>query len=80
MRREDTPLPLKLQVGIRGTPRCSEMPRIACLLLPLLLTATWPRSAGAVLLSAEDGTGNTTAPADDPGFANVGLRGDLSCI
>jgi len=30
-----------------------------------------PRLAPAVLISTGDGTGNTTAPANDPGFANV---------
>jgi hypothetical protein len=57
------------------------MPRLACLLLTLLLATGIPAGeAAAVLLSAGDGTGNTTAPPDNPGFANVGLRGDLTCI
>ena len=29
--------------------------------------------ASAVLISAGTGTGNTTAPANNPGFANVGI-------
>ena len=28
-----------------------------------------------MLIAAGDGSGNTTAPADDPGFANIGIRG-----
>jgi trypsin len=28
----------------------------------------------AVIIASRDGTGNTTAPSDDPGFANVGTR------
>ncbi len=39
------------------------------------LLASWPITATAVLIATGDGTGNTTAPAADPGFANVG---DLS--
>jgi hypothetical protein len=29
----------------------------------------------AVIIASGDGSGNTTAPPDDPGFANVGIRG-----
>lgn len=32
-----------------------------------------PLGASAVVIVTGDGTGNTTAPADDPGFANVGV-------
>lgn len=32
-------------------------------------------SARGVIISTGDGTGNTTAPGDDPGWANVGWRG-----
>lgn len=35
-------------------------------------------SAGAVVISAGDGTGNTTPPLDDPGFANTGAAYSLS--
>jgi hypothetical protein len=34
-----------------------------------------PPTAQAVLILSADGGGNTTAPADDPGWANVGVRG-----
>jgi len=36
--------------------------------------------AAAVLLAAGDGSGNTGAPPNDPGWANVGLRESLSCV
>jgi len=39
---------------------------------------TWP--AHAVIIDSGDGTGNTTAPADDPGWAHVGNRGGLTAI
>lgn len=34
----------------------------------------------AVLIASGDGTGNVTAPADDPGFANVGILNGLSAV
>jgi Trypsin len=37
-------------------------------------------SAQAVIISAGNGSGNTSAPADDPGWANVGARGSGSAI
>ena len=33
-----------------------------------------------VIISSGDGSGNTTAPADDPGWSNVGARGSLSGV
>lgn len=45
--------------------------RLPWLLLVLVLALT-PRLAGAVVHSTGDGSGNTTPPPDDPGFANVG--------
>jgi len=36
--------------------------------------------AAAVIIDSGDGTGNTTAPVDDPGWDNVGARGGLSAI
>ena len=47
------------------------------LLLPLLLLAA---PAAAVLIDSGAGTGNTTAPASDPGWDNVGTRGNLSVV
>jgi hypothetical protein len=34
----------------------------------------------AVIIASGDGTGNTQAPAHDPGFANVGTIGSLSAV
>lgn len=36
--------------------------------------------AGAVLIDSGDGTGNTTAPPDDPGWDHVGRRGGLNAV
>ncbi|HEY1599865.1 MAG TPA: dockerin type I domain-containing protein [Pirellulales bacterium] len=36
--------------------------------------------ASAVIISTGDGTGNTTAPVNDPGFANVGIRGSGTAV
>ncbi|MHC4504546.1 MAG: hypothetical protein ACYTFI_14670, partial [Planctomycetota bacterium] len=49
------------------------------LLVPaLLFCLTWP--AHAVIIDSGDGTGNTSAPADDPGWAHVGTRGGTTAI
>ncbi|MBW2666657.1 MAG: trypsin-like serine protease [Deltaproteobacteria bacterium] len=45
-----------------------------CLLLLLVLPA------GAAIIDSGDGAGNTSAPADDPGWASVGVRGGLTAI
>jgi len=39
-----------------------------------------PGSSSAVIIATGDGTGNTSAPTDDPGFGNVGLLGGLSVV
>jgi hypothetical protein len=36
--------------------------------------------SAAVIIDSGDGSGNTTAPLDDPGFANVGVRGSLTGV
>jgi hypothetical protein len=46
--------------------------------LAMALFAPCPSSA--VLIATGDGTGNATAPADDPGWDNLGTRGNLSAI
>ncbi len=51
---------------------------LALLLLPALLLAN--SVAEAVIVAAGDGTQNTTAPLDDPGWANLGVRGSLSVV
>lgn len=47
----------------------------APLLLACLGGLGMPPAAQAVLILSADGSGNTTAPPDDPGWANVGVRG-----
>jgi hypothetical protein len=47
-------------------------------LLGTLALAAAP--AGAVLIASGDGTGNTSAPPDDPGFANAGVLSGLSSV
>jgi hypothetical protein len=37
-------------------------------------------SASAVVIDSGDGTGNTTAPADDPGWSNIGSRNGLGVV
>ena len=37
-------------------------------------------AARAVIIDSGDGTGNTGAPADDPGWSHVGRRGGLTAI
>jgi Trypsin-like peptidase domain len=51
---------------------------LASILLLALLLGTVP--AQAVIVASGDGTQNTTAPPDDPGWANVGIRGGLSAV
>ncbi len=45
-----------------------------------LIFALQVADTGAVIIASGDGTGNTSAPADDPGWANVGLRLGLSAV
>lgn len=52
----------------------------ALLLLGALHVALGAGSARAVLIASGSGTGNTTAPSDDPGFANVGVPESLSAV
>ncbi len=47
------------------------------MVLPLLIPHS---TARGVLIATGDGSGNTTAPADDPGFANVGILASGSAI
>ena len=52
--------------------------------LPVLVAASFAlariSSASALIISSGDGTGNTAAPADDPGWANVGGLNGASCV
>lgn len=43
--------------------------------------ATWMSApAQAVIIDSGDGTGNTTAPPDDPGWDNVGVKSGLTVV
>ena len=57
--------------------RSSRAATTAAILL-LLAAATLP--AQAVIIDSGDGTGNTSAPADDPGWANVGQNAGFSGV
>lgn len=46
----------------------------------LLCAALLAPPGNAVLLDSGDGTQNTTAPVNDPGFAHVGRRGGLTAV
>lgn len=46
----------------------------------LVVLALSGSTAQAVMIANGDGTGNVTAPADDPGFANVGRCGGGTCV
>ncbi|MBI2825641.1 MAG: PEP-CTERM sorting domain-containing protein [Planctomycetia bacterium] len=48
--------------------------------LPCLGMLLLASPAAAVIITAGDGTGNTIAPPDDPGFANVGMRGSGTVV
>ncbi len=52
------------------------------MLAPILLLALvlGNVTAQAVIVASGDGTQNTTAPLDDPGWANLGNRGGLSAV
>ena len=52
--------------------------RAALLLCGLVLLG--PAPARAVIIDTVSGTGNTSAPADDPGWANVGTVGNGSAV
>ena len=52
--------------------------RTSVAMLAMLMFATVCRTVQAVILADGDGMGNTTAPADDPGWANVGHYGDFT--
>jgi hypothetical protein len=41
----------------------------------LAVTFAWSQSANAVVINTDDGNGNTNAPANDPGWANIGILG-----
>jgi len=45
----------------------------ALLRMAVALILAWGAPAAAVIIASGDGTGNTTPPPDDPGFAHVGV-------
>lgn len=49
-------------------------------LAAVLLCASLAAPAGAVIIALGDGSGNTSAPPDDPGWDYVGLSGGLSAV
>ncbi len=65
----------------RISPR-SEIPvaSVARALLGVLLLLVFALESRAVLIATGDGTGNTTPPAADPGFTNVGVMDGLSGV
>jgi len=58
--------------------KCRTLVLATGLSLPFVLAT--PFDSAAVLIATGDGTGNTTAPAADPGFANVGVANGLSGV
>lgn len=54
--------------------------RIRVLLMSLACALFTTSAAQAVLIDTGDGTGNTTAPTQDPGFDNVGVVNGLSGV
>jgi hypothetical protein len=53
-------------------------PLLSCLLFIAVLVGA--ESAPAVIIASGDGTGNTSAPSDDPGWDHVGKMGPLTGI
>ena len=54
--------------------------RAGWLALGMLLLAFAAAPAGAVLIASGDGTGNTSPPPDDPGFAHAGVLSSNSAV
>ena len=59
--------------------RCTLL-LIRLLLLAAIALACGVGSATAVIIDSGDGTGNTTAPPDDPGWDHVGKRSGLTAV
>ncbi len=73
------PTPTPSRIPLRP-PLAGWRRRALGLALAGALVMAMPLAAGAALISTGDGTGNTTAPAADPGFANVGACNQLSAV
>ena len=54
--------------------------RLSFSLIALILVLVAPPRAQAVAIASEPGNGNTTAPADDPGFGHVGSPGIATVV
>lgn len=71
------PIRIRTMITIRNQHRQC----LAALGLAVVLGLAAPAHvAEAVIIDTQFGTENTTPPADDPGFANVGSRGDLTGV
>jgi hypothetical protein len=60
--------------------RAARAALVRALLLASLVLWSPLGDAQAVIIETGDGTGNLTAPPDDPGWANLGTRGTLSAV
>ena len=54
--------------------------RLSIALAGALLAALSASPAGAVIIDSPDGNGNTSAPAEDPGWDHVGIRGSWTAV
>jgi len=69
--------------GAEGGRAARRSPRavfVEALLLAALTVWCPHGDAQAVIIETADGTGNVTAPPDDPGWANVGTRGGTTAV
>ncbi|MFM7244944.1 MAG: trypsin-like serine protease [Planctomycetaceae bacterium] len=60
--------------GMCGAGR-SPWRRVLAVVAAASIVGVWPAAARAVVIDTLTGTGNTSAPGDDPGWANVGVLG-----
>lgn len=61
--------------------RCSLAKRfVIFVILPAALSLGWAAVGLGVVIDDGDGSGNTTAPLDDPGFSNVAIRGSATAV
>lgn len=70
-----TPFPRRLRAAA-----ALPVALVTVLLSGLAAGLLCPGKAGAVLIASGDGSGNTTPPADDPGFANVGVQAGATSV
>jgi hypothetical protein len=66
--------------GGHTSPRAARAPLVGALLLTALVCWLPIGDASAVIIETGDGTGNVTAPPDDPGWANLGTRGGTTGV